>query len=139
MASRRDEASDPEEAAARSILELHVPIPTIVKVLVTAVLVWAALRLLPDFFFFLLALLLAVTLSPLVQRLEARGMDRGWAVALVAFALVITLGGLLALVGPPLVSQVAALVEHLPEYRRRVQTHIGPEHPLARGLLDEIL
>ena len=139
MASRRDDASDSEEAPARSVLEVHVPIPTIVKVLVTAVLVWAALKLLPDFFFFLLALLLAVTLSPLVQRLEARGMDRGWAVALVAFVLVVTLGGLLALVGPPLVSQVAALVERLPEYRHRVQTHIGPEHPIARSLLDEIL
>ncbi|MEP6767304.1 MAG: hypothetical protein ABJC61_01455, partial [Acidobacteriota bacterium] len=62
-----------EEPTDRSIVELHVPVTTIVKVLVTAVLVWAALKLLPDFLFFLLALVLAVSVSPLVSRLERRG------------------------------------------------------------------
>ncbi|HXM75605.1 MAG TPA: hypothetical protein VN971_02415, partial [Thermoanaerobaculia bacterium] len=65
------------ESVERSVVEIRVPAATIVKVLVTAVLVWAALKLLPDFLFFLLALLLAMTLSPVVAWLERRGWKRG--------------------------------------------------------------
>jgi len=141
MASRLFDSSSSDEGPdepPRSILELHVPVSTILKVLIAAVLVWAALKLLPDFLFFLLALLLAVTLSPLVVRLERR-MSRGWAVALVALVLVATIVALVALVGPPLVDQMTALLARFPEYRRRVELHVGPEHPIVRRLLEEIL
>jgi predicted PurR-regulated permease PerM len=140
MASARaDDHLTQDEELPRSILELHVPVATILKVLVTAVVVWAALKLLPDFFFFLLALLFAVTLSPLAARIEARGISRGWAVALVAVAFVVTLAGLVALVGPPLVAQLVALVERLPEFTQRVQSHIAPQHRLLRNLVTEVL
>jgi predicted PurR-regulated permease PerM len=140
MASAR--ANEPpldDDEPSRSVLELHVPLATIVKVLVTAVVVWAALRLLPDFFFFLLALLFAVTLSPLVARMEARGISRGWAVALVALAFVITVAGLVIVVGPPLVSQMVTLVERLPEFTARVHAHIPAQHGLLRNLVTEVL
>ncbi len=129
---------DSDETPARSI-ELHVPVSTILKVLGTAILVWASLKLLPDFFFFLLALVLAVTLSPAVRGLEARGVSRSWAVALVAVLLVAAIVGVLVLVGPPLASQIAALLGHFPQYRHSVEMHLGPQHPLARRLLQEIL
>jgi len=138
MQPEPDSPDGEEPDPPRSILELHVPVATILKVLVAAILVWAALKLLPDFLFFLLAILLALALSPLVQRLEKR-IPRGWAVALVAFVVVVAILGLTVLVGPPLVSQVTALLERFPEYRHRVEVHFGSGHPIARRFLEEIL
>ena len=138
---KRERGGTPEdeEPGERSIVELHVPIATIVKVLFTAILVWAALKLLPDFLFFLLALVLAVSLSPLVARLERRGVSRGWAVAIVALLTVGTILAFLFLVGPPLVSQLTTLFGKLPEYRKRVDTRVGPQHPVFGQVLDQIL
>jgi predicted PurR-regulated permease PerM len=130
------EATGPAE---RSVVEIRVPAATIVKVLVTAVLVWAALKLLPDFLFFLLALLLAMALSPVVAWLERRGWKRGLAVGVVSPLTVGTILAFLLFVGPPLVSQVAALLGNLPEYRQRVNTRIGPSYPVVRQILDQIL
>ena len=136
---RAADPSDEEDSAPpRSILELHVPVATILKVLVAAVLVWAALKLLPDFFFFLLAILLALSLTPLVQKLERR-IPRGWAVALVALAVVVTLAALVVFIGPPLVSQMVDLVGRVPDFRGRLESHYGSHHPLARRLLEEVL
>ena len=123
----------------RSSIELHVPVPTIVKVLLTALIVWAALKLVPDFLFFLLALLLAVTLSPIVARLESRGVRRGWAVVLVAILTVGTIVAFVVFVGPPLVTQLVNLFANFPAYRRSVQAHIGPNHPFIGQVLDQIL
>ncbi|MEO8433165.1 MAG: AI-2E family transporter [Acidobacteriota bacterium] len=128
---------DPPEG--RSAIELHVPVPTIVKVLLTALLVWAALKLVPDFLFFLLALLLAVTLTPLVAGLERRGMKRGWAVALVALGTVLTIAAFVVFVGPPLVTQLVNLFGNFPAYRKSVQAHVGPNHPFVSQVLDQIL
>ncbi len=128
-----------EEPTDRSIVELHVPVTTIVKVLITAVLVWAALKLLPDFLFFILALVLAVSVSPLVSRLERRGMSRGWAVALVAVLTIVVILAFLFLVGPPLVSQLVTLFGNLAEYRKRVAGHLGPQYPVISQVLDQIL
>ncbi|MCA1609662.1 MAG: AI-2E family transporter [Acidobacteria bacterium] len=128
-----------EEPTDRSIVELHVPVTTIVKVLITAVLVWAALKLLPDFLFFLLALVLAVSVSPLVSRLERRGMSRGWAVGLVAVLTIVVILAFLFLVGPPLVSQLVTLFGNLPEYRKRVAGRLGPQYPVISQVLDQIL
>lgn len=121
------------------MVEIRVPAATIVKVLVTAVLVWAALKLLPDFLFFLLALLLAMALSPVVAWLERRGWKRGLAVGVVSLLTVGTILAFLVFVGPPLVSQVVALLGNLPEYRQKVSTHIGPSYPVVRQVLDQIL
>jgi len=127
------------ESVERSVVEIRVPAATIVKVLVTAVLVWAALKLLPDFLFFLLALLLAMTLSPVVAWLERRGWKRGLAVGAVSLLTVGTIVAFLVFVGPPLISQLVALLDHFPEYRQKVSAHIGPSHPIIRQILDQIL
>ncbi|HEY6148434.1 MAG TPA: AI-2E family transporter, partial [Thermoanaerobaculia bacterium] len=125
---------DPE----RSVLELHVPVSTILKVLVTALIVWAVLKLIPEFLFFLLALLLAISIAPLVSRLEARGMKRGMAVVIVAVLTVVTVVGFVVLVGPPLMTQLMTLVEHFPEYQRRVQGRISPDHPMIKKVVEQI-
>ena len=45
-------------------MQLHLPTRTIVKVLVSTLLVWAALRSWPELVFFTISLLLAVALDP---------------------------------------------------------------------------
>ncbi|MDQ6892518.1 MAG: AI-2E family transporter [Acidobacteriota bacterium] len=127
-----------EDDGPRSVVELHVPVSTILKVLVTALIVWAVLKLIPEFLFFLLSLLLAIGIAPLVSRLETRGVKRGMAVAIVAVLTVVTVVGFVVLVGPPLVAQLTTLVEHFPEYQRRVQGRIAPEHPVIKKVVEQI-
>ncbi|ASW56419.1 AI-2E family transporter [Plantactinospora sp. KBS50] len=63
-----------------------------------------------------IALFLAIGLHPAVARLRSWGLPRGAAVALVALTVVLLLcGGVVALV-PPLVSQSAQFLDHLPHY-----------------------
>jgi predicted PurR-regulated permease PerM len=128
-----------DDAPEASLVEIYVSAVTIVKVLVTAVLVWAALKLISDFLFFLLALLLAMTLLPLVAQLERRGIPRKLAVSLVSLLTVGMILAFLVLVGPRLASQLATLLGQLPEYRSRLNTRIGPGHPVIREVLDQIL
>ena len=66
MASRgveRPSANVPADLEGRRV-EVHIPVATIVKVLVTAVVVWAVLQLVPEFLLFLLTLLASITLAP---------------------------------------------------------------------------
>ena len=96
------------------------------------------MKLIPEFLFFLLALLLAISIAPLVSRLEARGIKRGMAVVIVAVLTVVTLIGFVVLVGPPLVAQMTVLVEHFPEYQQRVQGRIAPGHPVIRKVVEQV-
>jgi predicted PurR-regulated permease PerM len=133
------EAESPDrEGRPGSTVEIHVPFATIVKVLVTALIVWAALKLLPEFLFFLLALLLAISVAPLVAKLEKRGISRGLAVVLVTILSVGTVVVFVALVGPPLVSQLVTLFQRFPEYQHRVTSRIGPDHPIVRQVVEQI-
>ena len=120
-------------------VEVRVPFSTIVKVLLTALLVWAALRLVPHFFVFLLTLLFAVTLSPMVAWLERRGLSRGAAVGIVGASLVTAMLAFIFLVIPSLTEQVYALVHNLPRYRADVEARISAEHPLLKQLALQVL
>ncbi|MBB2942071.1 putative PurR-regulated permease PerM [Actinoplanes lutulentus] len=62
-----------------------------------------------------IALFLAIGLNPAVERLRRWGMRRGFAVAIVALAVVgLLVGGLIALI-PPLVTQTTELINNAPE------------------------
>jgi predicted PurR-regulated permease PerM len=126
------------EPVPRSV-EVRVPFSTIVKILLTALLVWAALRLVPHFFLFLLTLLFAVTLSPAVAWLERRGLSRGAAVGIVGASLVAAMLAFIFLVIPSLTEQIYALVQNLPAYRSGVEARLSREHPLLNQLVLQIL
>lgn len=129
---------DPFQPAPRSV-DLRLPFATIVKVLLTALLVWSALRLVPHFFLFLLTLLFAVTLSPAVAWLERRGLSRGAAVGTVGALLVAAMLLFLFLVVPSLTEQIYALVQNLPAFREGVEAHLSRDHPLLNQLALQIL
>jgi predicted PurR-regulated permease PerM len=129
---------DSLEPAPRAV-EVRVPVSTIVKILLTALLVWAALQLVPHFFLFLLTLLFAVTLSPAVAWLERRGLSRSAAVGIVGASLVTGILAFIFLVIPALTEQIYALVQNLPAYRAGVEARLSREHPLLNGLVLQIL
>src|SRR5450759_1431542 len=99
------------EPVPRSV-EVRVPFSTIVKILLTALLVWAAVQLVPHFFLFLLTLLFAVTLSPAVAWLERRGLSRGAAAGIVGAFLVAALLLFRFRFVPSLTEQIYALVQN---------------------------
>lgn len=61
------------------------------------------------------AAFLAIGLDPLVRLLQRRGLPRGWAVAVVFFAVIGFVVGFAAIVLPTVVTQAASLAQHLPD------------------------
>jgi predicted PurR-regulated permease PerM len=67
------------------------------------------------------AIFLAIGLDPIVSRLEARGMRRGFAIASVFIGFVLLLAGFVALIVPTLVNQLVSLVNDMPGIFDRLQ------------------
>lgn len=136
--------SAPRDAQAPAIepapaeVRLQLPVSTILKVLIAAACVWALLRLVPSLLVLFVALVLAVTLWPIVDRLERRGVSRSLSVGLVACGMLAVLALFVFLVLPPLATQTMELAANLGAYRRSVQTRLNPEHPLIAKLMAQI-
>jgi putative heme transporter len=119
-------------------VRLRVPVSTILALLIAAACVWALLKLIPSLILLVVALVLAVTLWPVADRLERRGFSRPLSVALVACGMLVVVGTFVLLVLPPLATQTLELATNLGAYRRNVQAHLGPGHPLLARLMSEI-
>lgn len=131
---RRNDSPEPKRA-----VELHVPLATILKVLIVALLIWAVLKLTLAFLFFLVAVLFAVALSSPMLWLERRGVSHAAAASVITVAVLAGIGLFLVFVVPPLLDQLMALVRNFPEYRARIEENISPDRPLLRGLVVQIL
>jgi predicted PurR-regulated permease PerM len=131
------EPADPEEP--RRPVELHIPGPTIFKVLLTALVVWALLTILPELTLIFVAILLAMTLSPAVCWLERHGVSRGIAVALIGLAILVVVVGFVAVVVPSLASQITGLVSNFRAYRARVSRQIPTDYPFLKQVALQIL
>ena len=68
-----------------------------------------------------IGMFLAIGLNPAVARLQAWGMPRGGAVAIVALALLALIAGAFYALVPPLVTQVGELINNIPDYLRSLQ------------------
>lgn len=112
-----------------------VPWRTILKLLTAAALVWLWLKLVHVVLVLLVALLLAVTLNPVVSRLERR-MPRGVATLLVGTTIVVVVGGFLWMTWSSLSSQAAYAIAHFNQFQRGLmeklpgwmQTAVGGEN-----------
>jgi predicted PurR-regulated permease PerM len=71
------------------------------------------------------SLVLALGMQPAISWLERRGTRRGWAVAFIFLAVVVVIGGFLALVIPTVIKQLAGLVAAAPGYLTRAQRGNG--------------
>ena len=119
-------------------LHLHIPTRTVVKVLATLVLVWAGLRLWPEFVLLLISLLLAVALHPAITALERRGLGRGLVVSLLTLMLVGMTVLLVTVVFTALAEQLSKLIQDFPALRGRVESRLPSAVPFpeARGRRD---
>jgi predicted PurR-regulated permease PerM len=119
-------------------LHLHIPTRTVVKVLATLVLVWAGLRLWPEFVLLLISLLLAVALHPAITALERRGLGRGLVVSLLTLMLVGATVLLVTVVFTALAEQVSMLVQDFPALRGRVESRLPVQYPFLKRVVGEI-
>ena len=119
-------------------IHLHLPTRTVVKVLATALIVWAGLQLWPEFVFVVIALLLAVALHPVVVALERRGLPRGPVVAGLAVVMVAAAVLVMVLVFTSLSQQVSALLQDFPGFRERLEARLPPDYPTLRRVVAAI-
>ncbi|HXI56093.1 MAG TPA: AI-2E family transporter, partial [Polyangia bacterium] len=117
---------------------LHLPTKTILKILLTFLLVKAGLRLWPEFIFLLISLLLAVALHPVVAALEKRGLSRGAVVALMTLLLVALMALLVVVVFTSMAEQLSKLVQDFPDLRQRVEQRLPTRYPILKQVVSEI-
>lgn len=127
---------DPEEPPRR--VKIVIPFATIARLLVAALVVWVVLKLWLLFLVLLVAVLIAVTLHPVVAWLQRRGLSRGLAVAVVGVALLGLILSFAVFVLPPLVAQLIRLAENFPAYRERIERHIPSDQPFLKEIAGEV-
>jgi predicted PurR-regulated permease PerM len=87
---------------------------------------------------FIVGMVLAYLLNPVTNRLERLGVNRTVAALAMVTVFVLAFVLLIVIVAPILGNQLAAFVEKIPEYIRRVQTLLtDPSLPWLRGLVGE--
>jgi len=119
---------------------LVVPWRTILKLLAAAALVWLWFKLVAVVLVLVVAVLLAVTLNPVVSWLERRRLPRGAATLAVGLAIVAVIGGFLWLTWSSLSSQAEYVTTHADQLQREMW-RIMPgwmRHAIGDGTLDDI-
>jgi predicted PurR-regulated permease PerM len=119
-------------------VRIEIPFATIGRLLVAALVVWVVLKLWLLFLVLLVAVLIAVTLHPVVAWLQRRGLSRGLAVAVVAVTLLGLILSFAVFVLPPLVAQLIRLAENFPAYRDRIERHIPADQPFLKEIAGEV-
>jgi predicted PurR-regulated permease PerM len=108
------------EAVAESFkrTELVIPWRALLKVIAAVALVWMWLKLVELGLVIIVAVLLAVTLNPIVNWLERRRLPRAAAATVVGFVLVAVVGGFLAASWASLSSEASFAAEHIRQFER---------------------
>ena len=119
-------------------IHVHLPTRTVVKILLTLLLVWAGLRLWPQFVLLLISLLIAVALHPVVTALERRGLGRGAVVGLMTLAMCAVATLLVTVVFTSLAEQLSTLVQDFPALRDRVDQRLPAHYPTLKRVVREI-
>jgi predicted PurR-regulated permease PerM len=119
-------------------VHFHLPVQTIVKVLATALITWAAIRLSSEFILLVVSIVIAVALHPLVVRMEKRGTSRGTVIVLMAGALVVAAVLIVSFVFTSLADQVARLAHDFPSFRGRIDQRLPADYPMLKKLVGEI-
>lgn len=110
----------------RSSVSIEIPWRTILRVLVALGLVWLWLQIVEMVLVVIVAALLAVTLNPLVNWFERRGISRAAGTALVAIILVATTGGFLWFTWSSLSEQLKSVTTHFTEVEQDLLTRMPP-------------
>jgi putative heme transporter len=117
-------------------LQLRVPFATLLKLALFALLVVSAIKLWGVIVLFIIAVLLAVMLDPLVGMLRRHGARRGIAIALIAVLLFGALAAFLIIVVPLMVTQIRDLATGLPKISQRVATSVPSVRPILNAIMN---
>jgi predicted PurR-regulated permease PerM len=104
----------------KRILRVEVAPITIINTVLIVSAAWLLVYLLPVLLILVASLMIVGTLSPAVQWVEARGLRRGIAIAIIFSVLLLIILLLVTLTIPALIAQVTSLIEQEPELRARV-------------------
>ena len=118
--------------------EIYIPTKTILQLLAWVFIVSVVVKLWPELVYLSLSLLLAVALSPLVDRMSRTGLGRSASVALIALTMLATGVLVVAFVFPPLMRQGGEVAANFPAFSARAQQHL-PENPVIKHLISELL
>ena len=94
---------------------------TTAAVALTFVVIGALRSVASVFVLVVIAVVLAVGLDPLVERLERRGVRRGWAVTVIVVGALAAIVAFAFAVAPPLVHQLTGLSDDIPRYAARLE------------------
>jgi predicted PurR-regulated permease PerM len=119
-------------------VHFHVPNQTIFKVLATAVVVWAILKLWPEVVFLSISLVLAIALNPFVEWMSRGRLPRSIGIGILAILTLLVLGAIGAFVLPPLGRQAADIAQDLPAFHANLQQRISPENAPLKKVVDEL-
>lgn len=106
---------------------MELPVRTIVRVLLTVLLVAALVRLAPFLILLALAVLIAAALRPLVDWMIARGLKPWLAESLVAFFFVAATAAIFGILLPTVWEQISELITRMPELKADFESSIASE------------
>ena len=75
---------------------------------------------------FVVGIVVAYFLDPVVTRLQRLGLSRTWATTVVTFVAVLIAAGVATAILPPLFGQVQSLILNLPDYTVKLASHVLP-------------
>lgn len=125
-------------SAARQGWDLRIPMTTILKLVGCGLGLWAVFLLWPEFLMFLISLFMAVTLHPAIRWMEGKRIGRVWGVLIIATLAVGLLAVFVALILPPLTTQMTHLLQNLPEFRARILSKIPARYPAVHKVIQEL-
>jgi predicted PurR-regulated permease PerM len=118
-------------------IRFDVSLKTVVLAVLSVASVWLFLQLWPILLVIAVSLMIVGSLNPFVARLEARGVRRSYAIAVVFAGLFLAAGLFGAIVVPRLGSRVSELIERLPSAQAQLATRLDATNlgaPIAKSL-----
>ncbi|MBC8645899.1 MAG: AI-2E family transporter [Thermoanaerobaculia bacterium] len=122
----------------RQRLDLHLPVITIVKVILVLLGLWALIKLQVEIFLIVISVLLAIALDTPVAATEKRGWGRSVGVALVGIAILLIILFGVAVVLPPLLEEVRQFTGNLPFLRHEMERKLS-DYPFLSRVVNQIL
>jgi predicted PurR-regulated permease PerM len=128
---------NPDSTRQRPLVRIELSLSTMITLVLVVAGLWVITRLLPVVLVLVAALIIVGTLSPAVQWLEARGLRRGWSIAIVFTALLVIILLIVTLTLPELLAQVTSVIDQEPALRERLVTILA-DSPLTARLAEAL-
>jgi predicted PurR-regulated permease PerM len=115
-------------------VQLEITWKSVIRVLLGVLLAYVAVLLWPIIRVLVMAILIAVALSPPVTWARRKGWPRWAGVLLASSTLLVVVIGCFAIIGPVVFRQAASLSQNLPKVRQQIVSQLPPASPLRQAL-----